>query len=334
MMHMLLTRLLATIFCVCLITYGGTAEARNLPGSAASVMPEFTRAATNMIVREIKRDVIQMRNAAPTVGVTRNAGDQITSFAFSGGRNGIPASASLAYRSLDIDDLDGGIFTGNVLVGFQTSETVMMFGGLVSERVDVVTKFNAGTLKNSGFGIVLGVDYAPTPQLHITGLIGVMKLDYDVTRNGGVDFGSFSANRKFIELNADYLISNGASDLRLDAGLLYMSQSNDGYIENTGGVAAPFKESQLLASFGLRNEWGAAGQMRPYLEVNAWVNLSDNNNAVPVLGLIENDDWAARIGAGVVRVNENSSFGIGIGANFGEDGFEGPDVRIRYAIKF
>lgn len=324
----------ALLFAAGLFGPAGQVQANNIPGSAGAALPELSRTATNIIVRDIKRDVVQMRGAGPSATVSRDANAQVLSFAATGG--GATATAlSLGLRGIDNTRLDGTIATSSILLGGYPSQRTMVFGGLIGERVDVDTTYNAGTVESTGYGLALGADYAVSDRLGLTGIIGVLTLDYDVSRNFGATTGSFGADRTFIELNGDYLARAGAADLRFSGGLLYMEQRNKGYTESTGAVIAPFTEDQLTANLGLRAEWGRAGGIRPYVEGHSWFTLSENNNAAaPILGLTDTSDWTGRLGLGIARDNANTSLDFGLGANFGEDGFEGPDAHIRYSIRF
>lgn len=320
---------LAAILALSLLATGG-AQARNIPGSAAVAVPEMTEIATGMIVRSIKDDVRQMREGGAGISISTSGRPDLG--VTTGGET--PLSLSFGYRDIDTDRIDGGLTSGTLLLGHSVRPGLLVFGGLIAERADVDTPFNDGTVKTRGLGVALGVDYSVSDNLLLTGVFGAMSLDYDVSRAGGAATGAFKADRRFFDLNGDYLTRAGNADVMIGFGLLYVDQDNDAYTETGGGAVAAHSTSRLSGNLELRGIWGIEGGYRPYAEIGSRFLLSESGALPSMLELPDDDDWTARIGLGMQRRTGGSGFDTGLGANFGEDGFEGLDARLSYTLRF
>lgn len=308
----------------------GVAQARNIPGSAAAAVPELTEVATGMIVRSIKDDLRQMREGGTGLSVS-TSGE--VGFGLSGGGD-TPVSLRFSHRDIDTDRIDGGLSAASLLIGHAVRPGLLLFGGLIAERADVDTPSNDGTVKTRGMGLALGADYRVSDRLVLTGVLGAMALDYDVGRAGGTVTGSFDADRRFVDLSGDYLARAGNADLLFGFGLLYVDQVNDGYTESGGAAVAGFSHSRLSGNLELRSIWGIDGGYRPYAEIGSRFLLSESGDLPATLERPDDGDWSARLGLGLLHRSATSGFDTGLGANFGEDGFEGLDARLSYTLRF
>jgi outer membrane autotransporter protein len=309
------------------------AFADNIPGSAGTVVPELTDTATEMVVRSIKDNMRPLRDPGGDVGVTVSSSGMVTGLGGGiGGDN--PLSLRFDYRDLDTDRLDGSLMAGSVLLGRAISDRTLVFGGLVTERLDTDTLFNDGHIDNRGLGLAIGADYRVNDAFFLTGIIGYMGLDYDVSRSGGAITGSFDADRTFVDLSGDYISKAGNADILLGFGLLYVNQKNDGYTESGGAAVDAFTSEQLSGKLSARTFWGQTGTMRPYVDADALFRISGNSGLSPTLDPGDEADWTARVGLGVQQIGAESGFDAGIGANFGDDSFEGLDAKLKYTLRF
>jgi len=313
--------------------FGQAAQARNIPGSAQLGVSHATEVATGMIVRSLKDNMRQMRDDGASVQISTSGDMELTGVrASTGGISSL--TFSLERRDVDMTDLTGSIDVSTLLFGHHVNEQVLVFGGLIGERGNLVTPYNTGTIKYDGAGLALGLDYRVSNQMYLTAIVGGMSLDYDVTRGGGAISGSFGANRQFIDLSGDYLTRAGNADLRFGAGLLYATQKNDGYTESGGAVVGAVRQDQLSAKVEMRSTWGVPGDFRPFVDLSAWGKLSGNDAVPAVFGTTLNDGVSARMAVGVERVHGASSFNFAVGANFGSDRFEGLDAKLNYSFRF
>lgn len=333
MFHRLAARLSGILLGAVLLGGALPAGANNLPGSAGTVVPELTDTATEMVVRSIKDNMRPLRDPGGALDVTLSTSGEVTGLG--GGVGGDrPLALRFDYRDLDTDRLDGSLMAGSLLLGTSVSDQTLLFGGLLVERLNTDTIYNDGHIDNSGLGLAFGVDYRVNDAFFLTGIAGIMALDYDISRSGGAITGDFSAGRRFIDLSGDYLTKAGTADVLLGFGLLYVNQQNDGYTENGGGVVDAFTSEQLSGKLSARTFWGEVGTMRPYVDADALFRISGNSGLSPVLDPGDAADWTARLGVGFQQIGAASGFDLGIGANFSDDDFEGLDAKLKYTLRF
>lgn len=309
----------------------GTASAYNVPGSAKAYVPHTTEIATGIIVQSLKENMRPMRDSSGSVQISTSGAQTMGLAATLGGTT--PLSFGIKVRDIETPEVNGRVSVGTLLIGHNSDSGLLYFGGLVAESGDVRTRLDRGHIKHSGMGIVLGLDHRVSERLFLTAIAGAMKLDYDVTRDGGAVTGSFDAERQFVDLSADYLTQIANSDLRLSAGLMYFRQSHDGYTESGGAAVTPFSFDQLSATFDARNTWGTPGEIRPYVEMAARGRLAGGRTAAGIF-TTNQSDWEARIGIGIVRSVGTSHFDAGLGMNFDKDAMSGIDAKLNYTLRF
>ena len=332
MFHSLFLRLLGVILALTMIGEGIPAYANNIPGSAATAIPEATEIATGMIVRSIKNDMRGMRAGGRGSVAVTSAG-RIDSFGAATGGD-TPVSLDFGYRDLSTDRLDGSLMTGTLLAGRQIDDRILVFGGLLAERLNADTSYNAGHLDGTGFGLAAGIDYRASEALYLTGILGLMDLNYDVSRNAGAATGSFDARRTFLDLSGDYFTRMGGADVRLGFGLLYVNQRNDGYSESGGAVIGAYTDDQLSGKLSARSTWGDPGAFRPYVDAEAWLHLAGSSGLPPLLAPADTNDFTQRLAIGMQRTDARSNFDLGLGANFGDGSFDGLDAQLSYTLRF
>lgn len=320
---------------VALALMSGTlpAVADNLPGSPGKVIPELTETATEVIVGSIKDNMRPLREPGGGAGVTISTAGAVEGFGASLGRE-TPLALRLNYRDISTADLDGSIVAGSILLGRSVGERTLVFGGIVTERLDADTLYNDGTIGATGVGLALGADHKVNDRLFLTAILGVMDMDYDVSRSNGAVFGTFDARRSFIDLSGDYMTKAGAADLRLGFGLLYVRQANDSYLESGGDLVDAFTSERLSGKLSARSFWGTEGSMRPYVDVEGMFRLSGSTGLPTAFDTGDVGDWSARLGVGIQQLGPASGFDVGLGMNFGDDDFEGFDANLRYVLRF
>ena len=307
------------------------ASAHNIPGSAASALPQATEVATGMIVRSLKSHILPLREA--------EAGGAIA-FSTSGGTfsarsdEGLSFALGLDYRNLEGERLEGGLGVGTLFIAKALNARNLVIGGIVAERLDSDTPYNEGRITSKGLGLSFGADYRLNDRFFLTSIFGLMKLDYELSRNKGAITGNFDARRGFIDLSGDYLLQSDPAEITLGLGLLYVHQKNNAYVESGGAAVAGFTSKQLSGKLALRSLWGKPGQLRPLVEAETWVKLSGTSGLPALLAPGDTRDWTARLGLGLQKVDGLSAFDLGLGSNFGEEGFEGLDLRLHYARRF
>lgn len=333
MLQRLAVRLRDLLFSAALLVGAVPVLADNVPGSAGIVVPELTETATEMVVRSIKDNMRPLRDPGGSTDVSISTSGMVTGVG--GGIAGdIPLSLRFDYRKLDTDRLDGSLMVGSVLIGQVVGDRTLVFGGLVTELLDTDTEYNDGHIDNRGVGLAVGADYQVNEAFFLTGIVGYMGLDYDVSRSGGAITGNFDARRAFVDLSGDYVTKAGNADVLLGFGLMYVNQENDGYSESGGAAVEGFTSEQLSGKVSARTFWGQTGTMRPYVDADALFRISGNTGLSPVLDPDDEADWNARLGVGFQQIGTDSGFDVGLGANFGDDNFEGLDAKLKYTLRF
>ena len=332
---MVITRILGLLAALWLALAAMPASANNIPGSAASALPEATEIATGMIVRSLKEHILPLREGGDLGSVAISPSGYFEGLAFSaGGALGPALSLRLQYRDLDTERLDGGVGGGTLLLGHSINNRTMIFGGLIMEHLDVDTPYNRGRIDGDGVGFALGIDHRINSAFYVTGIVGAMGMEYDVSRNSGAFTGSFDASRNFVDLSGDYTLRVDPVDIMLGFGLLYVRQKNDPYVESGGATVAGFTSDQLSGRLSARGMWGHQGAIRPYVEAETWFRLSGSSGLPAMLDPGDTRDWNGRLGVGLQKTGVHSGFALGLGANIGTDGFEGLDAKVSYSHRF
>lgn len=325
---------LSTVLLGMALSFGSLpALANNLPGSPGTVIPELTETATETIVGSVKDGARALRQPSSGLQVSVSSSGTMEGLGGSVGTD-MPIALKLNFRSIDTDEVDGSIVTGNVLFGQTLGSQTLVFGGLITEQVQADTPLNQGTIDATGLGLTAGADFMVNDRFYLSGILGLMRLDYDVSRTAGLDTGSFEARRGFIDLSGDYITKAGRADLLLGFGLLYVNQKNDGYMESGGATVDAFSSERLSGKLSSRAVRGTDGAVRPYVDAETSFRLSGSSGLDAALAPDHSDDWSGRLAFGIQRATASSGFDLGIGANFGTGSFEGLDANLRYALRF
>jgi outer membrane autotransporter protein len=169
--------------------------------------------------------------------------------------------------------------------------------------------------------------------MFLTLMAGKMALDYDITRSGGAISASFGADRTYVNFTGEYRLEAAGSTSVFTGGLRYVEQSDEGYTEDGGGVVDAATGTTLSVVFGSRTAIEVASSFKPFIETDLRYDIEQD--MVPyVVDHLPDGRMAARLGIGVSRDTGNSTFEAGLGTNFGEDGYNGLDAKLRLTLRF
>ncbi|MEM7188707.1 MAG: autotransporter outer membrane beta-barrel domain-containing protein [Pseudomonadota bacterium] len=337
----------------------GSADARNVPGSAAAGIPPLVTASNDLIITDVLseiRDLSGNGQAQAGKGVRFVALDpEILSDAPNAHRIGQSAvpnfrgfSASILdegglglytvghYRDIDAGtELQADLFTFGGFLSYQASRELFLTIGAVGEVSQGTTPFNQGTLDSAGYGVAAGLNYDFGNNISVSALAGYLMLDYETTRGNGAFSGSFDASRYFLDLSGEYSFSWDDHDTITTAGLRYFYQDNDSYVESGGAAVSGFAVSALAATASTKTYFGADPEFRPFAEASGRVNLTDDFEGPNNVVVLDDNSVAIRFGGGFnYSTTGGTSFEVGAGVNLTDDGYNGVDATIRALIAF
>jgi Autotransporter beta-domain len=319
-MHKKFTRILVQLAFAISLTFGlaATASADNVPGSAKEATGYIT-AATFLDPNVSFED--GMMKSFLAEGMATSDG-------------GVSMIGALSWRNIDeAGALNYDLYVASLLLAYHVSDRTLVFGGLTGETGDGVTPPDDGTISHSAFGAVIGVDYAVNDRFYLTAMAGKMALDYDITRGGGAISASFGADRTYLTVNGEYRIEAASSTTVITGGLRYVVQDDEGYTENGGGVVDPATGKTLSVVFGSRTALEVASDFKPFIETDLRYDISQDI-APYAVDQLPDGRMQARLGVGVSRDTANSTFEAGLGTNFGENGYNGLDAKLRMTLRF
>jgi Autotransporter beta-domain len=320
-------------------------RADNVPGSATEAIGYIAEAGTDALINGIQGDVRKLRgDDRQNTGLAflepqfSTMGGAVDAAAFDGivtTDGGLSVIGSLSYRNiLEEDELDYDLFTGSLLLGYRVNSQTLVFGGLITEKGDGVTPPDQGTIAHTAFGGVIGVDYTVSEKFFLTAMAGQMGLDYDITRSDGAITASFGANRRFVNLSGEYRMANEQMTTIITSGLRYMEQDNDAYTESGGAFVDAASGETFSALIGTRTTYTLGRSMQPFFETDIRYDLSQDLAWPADLGYLSDSNFQGRLGIGFSRDTEFSTFEAGIGSNFGDEGYNGLDAKMRLTLRF
>lgn len=344
------------------VSIGGDAQARNVPGSAAGGLPPLVTASNDLIISDVLGEIRDM-NVGGQSGQAQ-AGNKvrfvaldpkITSDAIDPleiGKTGLPRYRGLSasifneggfgiytvghYREIDAGtELQSDLFTFGAYVGYQATQDLFLTIGAVGEVSDGRTPFNQGTLDSQGIGVAAGANYRIGQDLSLSVLGGYLGLEYDTTRGLGTVSGSFDADRYFFDVSGDYTFSWDAHDTLVSAGLRYLYQEQDAYVESGGAAVPSFSLWALSGTASTKTYFGSDPELRPFAEASGRVNLIDDFDGPANVIVLEDDTFNVRFAGGFNYSTEGgTTFEVGAGVNISEDGYNGLDATVRALIPF
>lgn len=335
---------LAALFVVAMAMLPGSAQALNVPGSAAGgfivdtvfyVVDDATALAQGGGGVSVAGQGFELASIDPV------AGSQFDGFIAGGGSTRWGISATFDYRLLDLDsgalDLDYNLFAGSVALGYAVDPQLTLVGGALIEYGFGSSEFNAGTIDGIGFGTFGGAVYQFDPRWTLSGFAGIEAINFDVTRAGGAITGDYDATRVFVLGELDYRDNSGALSWRLGTGMRYIYQDSEGYQE-TGGVFVPSVEEDVFSvTARARLGYTVSPGFTPFGQIDVQYDIvDDTSTAAGIVTLSESlSDWSVRgsIGAELIR-SENARLLAQWGSTFSGDGFDGMDIRLNAQLRF
>lgn len=331
--------LLGPLLLLLLSLAAGGAEARNVPGSASAVSMSLAEDAAGMLSDDISAVVTGLR-----AGTCAGAGPVVTASSGDGGVEGLAATlpggggtqaaSGLRHRSIERDDVRYDLSTGFVLGAHCIDSRLLAFGGVVFERGQGEIGFSDGTLDHDGQGLTFGLDYAVDDRLSLSAILGRMWLDYDFTRGGGANRGSFGADRTFVNLSGQYGVTSGVVLTSVSGGLRWVSQTNEAHVESGGGAVPEARAEVLSALLGARSTFRLGGAVDPFVEIGLRRDLSSSDNLPEALDEFGEDATHARLGIGAERRGRDSNLEAGLGATFDDGSYTGLDGYLRWTLRF
>lgn len=344
----------------------GTAEARNVPGSAASSIPLIVTTSNDLIITDVLGEIRDMnigrggggqaqgeanvRVVALDPKITSSRSDALDPLNV--GQTALPQYQGLRasilteggfgiytvghYREIDADnELQSDLFTFGGFVGYQATRDLYLTIGGIGEVSDGITPFNQGTLDSEGFGVAAGLNYRVGDNISFSVLGGYYALNYDTTRSNGAISASFDADRYFFDLSGDYDFSWDDHDTLLSAGLRYVYQDHDAYVESGGAQVPSITIWALSATASTKTYFGADPEFRPFAEASGRVNLADDYDMPAGVVVLDENTVAVRFGGGFNYSSPGgTTFEVGAGINLTDEGYNGFDATVRALIPF
>ncbi|MBI3507184.1 MAG: autotransporter outer membrane beta-barrel domain-containing protein [Proteobacteria bacterium] len=214
---------------------------------------------------------------------------------------------------------DGDIWVGVVGIDFKMAPrvTVGVAGGY--QTVDINTTFNAGKIKQTGFGVTPYMAFVLNQNYYVDVSAGYWLLNNDVSRSGGTARATYTGSRWNMGANLNGNWRRNRWDFGGQVGYLYVNAKDDGYTETGSAAVAGVQTSdavkigqgRLGASAGYR-----MGSITPYgmarIEHNFTQPKTILNNGVGAQPAENRTGY--RIGGGM-RFNVNSTTSGDVSAN-------------------
>lgn len=310
------------------------AAARNVPGSAAAGSSNLIEPAANDVIEGLLGGLsgggadgyaISVATKGTTAVRVQSALDQ-----------GLFFLGDVSLRSFDLpgEVENGRILTGSLGLGFELGPDMTAIVALLGEGISADTPFNFGTIRNRGFGAAAGLRYAVSPETSVTALVGMMRLNYDITRAGGAVTGDYAADRLFFDLRGQSQFELGRHDAVLSYGARYIGQWDDPYVETGGGPVAAARYQRLVGFINGRVLFDTPSVLRPY--VDADLRLVGYDDLLPFGVLASPSLPAVHFGAGIGMMAQldTGQFEFGVRANGSSEGFTGYQAHLGLSLRF
>ncbi len=197
--------------------------------------------------------------------------------------------------------MDGTVYT---LIGgadYKFNDRGVVGLALGYDSVDIDTAFNNGTYESNGLTVAPYFGYALTPRWSIDLSGGYTWLDYDTSRNSSAVRGSFDAGRWFGSANVNGTYSHNRWRFFPRLGVLYLSETQDGYTETGAGATVVGEDSFDFGRLtgGLKLGY-AFNNVLPYAKVMGEWDFTTPDSVQKANGQFSNvDDGGVVLGLGV-----------------------------------
>lgn len=327
------------IFLAMLAVAMAPAHARNVPGSASAVQSRIDQAVASSI---IDTTLMSARDAAlfdlcqgylkenPENAVLRSPCE----WGISGG---------FGLRRVEGDPNGFGFdFTsafGNIAVARAISPTTSLIAAIIAEQGSGDLDYNHGTLKNNGVGALGGVTIKLNDRLDFSILGGAEWLSYRTTRTFGLYQGEYDALRYIIDAQLRGTSDVGNYFLEYGAGLRYIHQENDPYVEYSSGMPfanVPGSGFSTLTGIGDLKFGTRLPGFRPYLQTTGYLNFLENRDFAASFGTLTpyGQDVSGRFGVGADIDMLAGKLSLSAGIFVDKDGFQGADGGFKFSKAF
>lgn len=218
------------------------------------------------------------------------------------------------YTDIEGSDL-GGEFDGDstvytVGVDFKPSDESVLGVAVAFENTDVTTKFNTGTFKGDGYTISPYGALILSNGAVIDAMLGMSKVSYDTTANGGAVKSSFDGTRYIGSLNISKAMDMRSVTLTPKAGVMQITEDQDSYVDSTGTAADASTIRLGRASAGATVAF--KGKVSPY--IRAMAEYDYKKGAAADLGngrLASNDKFGINAAVGInAQLNDKLSLNV------------------------
>lgn len=317
-----------------------SAQARNVPGSASAVQSRIDQAVASSLVDTTviaARDAAMfdlcqsyLKEATPEErmlrtpcewGVSGGAGVRH----IQGNPNGFKFSFTSAF--------------GSIAVAHALTPTTTLIAAVIAERGTGDLFYNQGTLENTGVGALAGITVKLNDRLNFSVLGGAEWLHYETTRTGGLYAGEYDALRYIIDSQLRGTHYAGNYFLEYGAGLRFIHQRNDAYVEYVGGVPfanVPSSSFTVLTGIGDLKLGTKMPGFTPYIQATGYVNFLENTDFAAAFGAVtpQGQQFYGRLGLGADVDVLSGKLSLTAGVFADRHGFQGADAGFKFSKAF
>ncbi len=313
----------------------GSAEARNVPGSAGAVQGRVDREVAGSMVDATLSSAL----AATQYTGCEQQRENPSSVRLNACEWGLSAKALFLFLSGDPDgyEYDSTTNLGSIMLARWISDDTVLIGGIQFERSETDTSYNNGGTEHTGGGGTIGIIHHFSQGMALNLFGGFELLNYDVSRSGGLFTGEYDATRLFLDASLSGQSGTDSFWLLYRGGFRLLNQNNEDYDEESGGVVVNHIDDIdvfTLAFVGDVKLGTTFDSIRPYLQFTTTADLV-HNESLSSFGF-NGDDLVltGRIGAGFDALVLGGTMSFSGGAYFGDGGYAGADLLISFTKSF
>ena len=200
----------------------------------------------------------------------------------------------------------GDIWAGSVGVDYRVAPRVVvgLSGGY--QNVDIDTTFNAGKLKQTGWGVTPYAVFGLNQNYFIDVSAGYWWLDNEMSRNGNTAKANYDGTRYNLAANLNGGWSVNQWRLTAAVGYLYVSAKDDAFRE-TGTAAVAAQQSSISTKIGQGRIGGTVGYALGAITPYALARVEHN---------FEQDSPAINNGVGAQPKYDRTGYRTGVGLRF------------------
>ncbi len=330
-------RLLMLALLPFLLVFANTAEAKNVPGSAAAVEGRVDRLVASGLIN------MTVAAALESLQFSDCQYQRDEEVVDTGRRNTCEWGFSARGEMLYLKDSPSGYSyestngMGTIMLSRWISPDTVLVGGILFEVGQTDTDYNDGEVKRKGVGGTIGVIHHISPQMALNLFGGAEWLNYDVSRSKGAFEGEYDAMRLFADAALSGELGSPTLWLIYRGGLRVINQNNESYDEESGGVKVNHVEGVdlfLLSAVADFKIGTTIDDIRPFIQFSGLADLVHDESLGLLGGGVDDEVLTARIGIGIDANLLAGLLSASSGIHFGEDGYRGFDIRLSYSKNF